>query len=44
MIGDHKKFLILKVQKGGNVTFGDNAFARIIRNNMVILGDENSKI
>jgi hypothetical protein len=30
MIGDKNKFLNLKGEKGGSVSFGDNKFAKII--------------
>jgi hypothetical protein len=30
MTGDQNKFFTLKEEKGGNVTFGDNAYARIV--------------
>jgi hypothetical protein len=30
MTGEHTKFLTLKVEKGGKVTFGDNGSAKIL--------------
>ena len=33
----HNKFLVWEEEKGGNVTFGDNAFARILGKGTVSL-------
>jgi hypothetical protein len=43
MTVDHKKFLILKEEKGGSVTLGDNSFARIIGKGIVSLHNGKTK-
>ena len=43
MIGDHNKFLSLKKEKGGSVSFGDNASTKTVGKGSVILGDERTK-
>ena len=43
MKGDHTKFLTLKEEKWGNVTFGDNASARIIGKGTVSLDNGKTK-
>ena len=43
MTGDQNKFLSLKKEKGGNVTFGDNAFAKVVGKGTISLGDEITK-
>ena len=37
--GDQNKFLDLKKEKGGSVTFGDNVFAKIIGKGKASLGN-----
>jgi hypothetical protein len=41
--GDQTKFLTLKEEKGGNVTFRDNAFARIVGKCTISLDNGNTK-
>ena len=43
MIGDHNKFLSLKKENGGSVSFGDNEFSNIIGKGSVSLGNERTK-
>jgi hypothetical protein len=43
MTGDQKKIIILKEEKGGSVTFGDNASARIVGKGTISLGNGNIK-
>ena len=43
MTKDQNKFISLKKEKGGSVTFGDNAFAKIFGKGIVSLGNEKSK-
>jgi hypothetical protein len=42
MTGDQNKFLVLKEEKGGSVTFGDNASARIVGKGIVSLDNGNT--
>ena len=44
MTGDQNKFVSLKKEKGGNVMFGDNSFAKIIGTCIVSLGNEKTKV
>jgi hypothetical protein len=41
--GDQTKFLTLKEEKGGSVTFGDNASGRIVGKGIVSLDNGNTK-
>jgi hypothetical protein len=43
MIGDQNKFLILKDEKGGNVTFQDNASTRIVGKGIVSIYNGKTK-
>jgi hypothetical protein len=43
MAGDQNKFLILKEEKGGNVTFGDNAYVSVVRKGIVSLDNGKTK-
>jgi hypothetical protein len=43
LAGNQKKFITLKEEKGGNVTFGDNAYARIFGKGIVSLDDGKTK-
>ena len=43
MIGDKNKFLNIKKGKGGNVTFGDDTFAKIVGKGIVSPGNEKTK-
>ena len=43
MTGDQNKFLILKKGKGGSITFGDNASARIVGKGIVSLDNGKTK-
>jgi hypothetical protein len=42
MTGDQNKFLKLKKEKGGSVSFGDNKSAKIIGKGKVSLGSQNA--
>jgi hypothetical protein len=42
MTGDQDKFIILK-RKGGNVSFGDDSYAKILGEGVVELGRKNVK-
>ena len=44
MTGDKNKILNLKKSKGGNVTFGDDVFAKIVGKGIVNLGNEKMKV
>ena len=41
--GDENKFITIKEEKGGNVTFGDNGFARITGRGIVSLDNGKAK-
>jgi hypothetical protein len=41
--GDQNKFLILKEEKGGSITFADNASARIVGKCIISLDNGNTK-
>jgi hypothetical protein len=43
MTWDHNKFITLKEEKGGNVTFGDNASTRIVGKCIVSLDNGKTK-
>jgi len=43
MIGDQNKFITLKEEKGGNVTFVDNAFATVVGKGIVSLDNGKTK-
>ena len=43
-IWDFIKFIILKKENGGNVTFADNVFAKIIGKGIVSLGNEKANV
>jgi hypothetical protein len=43
MTGNQNKLLILKEEKGGSVTFGDNTSARIIGKGIISLDNGNTK-
>jgi hypothetical protein len=43
MTGNQIKFLTLKKEKGGEVTFGDNGFARIVEKGVISLDNGNIK-
>ena len=43
MTGDQNKFLTLKEEKGGSVTFGDNSFTRIVGKGIVSLDNGKNK-
>jgi hypothetical protein len=42
-IGDQNKFLILKEEEGGNITFGHNSFARIVGKGIVSIYNGKTK-
>jgi hypothetical protein len=44
MIGNNNKFFILKEEKGGSVTFGNNASARIVGKGTISLDNGKTKI
>jgi len=43
MIGDQRRFLFLKMEKGGNVTFGNDVSSKMIGKQTINLGNEKSK-
>jgi hypothetical protein len=43
MTGDQSRFLVLKREKGGNVTFGNDVSAKIIGKGTINLGNEKAK-
>jgi hypothetical protein len=43
MTGDQSRFLVIKREKGGNVTFGNDDCAKIVDRGTVNLGNEKSK-
>jgi hypothetical protein len=43
MTRDQKKFITLKEEKGGNVTFGDNGSARIVGRGIISLDNGRAK-
>ena len=43
MIGDKSRFLVLKKEKGGNATFGNDGSAKIIGKWSISLGNERAK-
>ena len=43
MRGDKRRFLVLRKEKWGNVTFGNNGLAKIIGKGMVSLGNKRSE-
>ena len=44
MKGDQLKFLSLKEENWGSVTFGNNAYAKIVGKGEIILEDNNTKV
>ena len=40
MIGDQNKFISQNEEKEGSITFGDNAYAKIVGKSIVSLGNE----
>jgi hypothetical protein len=43
MTGDQNKFLILKEEKGGSITFGDNSSTRIVGKGTISLDNGKTK-
>lgn len=44
IFGDQRKFISLKKEKGGNVTFGNDVLSKIMGKGIVSLGNERTKV